>query len=312
MITSLFSIRYPIVSGGMIWASGAKLAAAVSNAGGLGLIGAGSMRPPVFSEHLAKIKTLTDKPFGVNIPLLYKYSSEIVSIALEGGVKIFFTSAGSPRMLTPMLKEHGCTVVHVTSSPELALKCQDAGCDAIVAEGFEAGGHNGRDEITTFTLIPQVVDAVKIPVIAAGGIGDGRGMYAALALGAQGVQIGTRFAATIESSLHPSFKDAIVKAGPGDTALMMRKLVPVRCLKNRFAQDIMAMEDRGADANELFAHLGEGRSRIGMFEGDMKEGELEIGQISGMVKSITTVQEVVDELVSGFAAVQARLQGVVL
>jgi len=295
-LTNLFNIQYPIVQGGMVWISGAKLAAAVSNAGGLGLIGAGSMNPELLDKHIAKAKTLTDKPFGVNIPLLYSKVEEQITIALNHGVKIFFTSAGSPKKYTQYLKEKGCVVVHVTSSPELAIKCEQAGVDAIVAEGFEAGGHNGRDEITTMALIPQVTDAVSIPVIAAGGIGDGRAIAAAFALGAKGVQLGTRFACTEESSAHANFKEAILNSSSGDTILSMKKYVPVRLLKNKFQQEVFSLEQKGATKEELISHLGKGRAKLGMLEGNMEEGELEIGQVSALMTNIPSVSELMTQL----------------
>jgi enoyl-[acyl-carrier protein] reductase II len=305
-ITALFGIRLPIVQAGMVWVSGAKLAAAASNAGALGLIGAGSMAPDLLRHHILKARSLTDKPFGVNVPLLYERSAEQIETALELGVRIFFTSAGSPKVATPRLKEKGCVVVHVTSTPELAVKCEQAGVDAVVAEGFEAGGHNGRDELTTFALIPQVVDAVRIPVIAAGGIGDGRGIAAAIALGASGVQMGTRFAATVESGAHEAFRRSIVDAGATATMLVMRKDVPVRLLKNKFYEQVAELEARGASKEELRALLGKGRARAGMAEGDLEEGELEIGQIAGLVHDVPTVADLVlrlrreyDEAVAG-------------
>ncbi|MBK25162.1 MAG: nitronate monooxygenase [Halobacteriovorax sp.] len=300
VITDLFNIEYPIIQGGMVWVSGSKLAAAVSNSGCLGLIGAGSMKPDLLKEHLIKANSLTDKPMGVNIPLLYEKAPEQIQTALDSGIRIFFTSAGSPKKYTKMLKDQGCIVVHVTSSPELALKCEAAGVDAIVAEGFEAGGHNGRDEITTMSLIPQIRDAVSIPVIAAGGIGDGRGIAAAFALGADGVQLGTRFAATKESSAHENFKRAIENAKSGDTLLTMKDLVPVRLLKNKFFQDIMTAEENCASAEELASILGKGRAKKGMLEGDLEEGELEIGQISALIKNTPTVSECVQDLINSY------------
>lgn len=296
LVSELFGIELPIIQAGMVWVSGGKLAAAASEAGALGIVGAGSMHPELLRQHLKKAKSLTKKPFAVNVPLLYSKVQEQIDIALEEGIRIFFTSAGSPKTFTSYLKDRGCTVVHVTSSPELAMKCEAAGVDAVVAEGFEAGGHNGRDEITTMVLIPQVVDAVKIPVIAAGGIGDGRGIAAAFALGANGVQIGSRFAATKESSAHDNFKEAIVKAGPGATMLSMKQLVPVRLLRNKFYDDITAMEASGASKEQLAEHLGKGRARKGMLEGDMDEGELEIGQVAGLIHDVPTVAALVTRL----------------
>lgn len=296
LINNLFKTELPIIQAGMVWVSGGKLAAAASEAGALGIIGAGSMQPDLLRQHIQKARTLTKKPLAVNIPLLYSKAQEQIDTALAEGLRIFFTSAGSPKTFTSYLKDKGCIVVHVTSSPELAQKCEAAGVDAVVAEGFEAGGHNGRDEITTMVLIPEVVDAVKIPVIAAGGIADGRGIAAAFALGAHGVQIGSRFAATKESSAHENFKNAIVNAGPGSTMLAMRKLVPVRLLKNKFYNDILALEERCASKDELNELLGKGRARKGMLEGDVVEGELEIGQVSGLIHDIPTVADLVARL----------------
>lgn len=310
-ICKLFGTRTPIVQAGMVWVSGGRLAAAASNAGALGIVGAGSMKPELLKLHLEKAKSLTQKPLGINLPLLYHGIEEQISIALEQGIRIFFTSAGSPKKYTPMLKKEGCVVVHVTSTPDLAKKCEDAGVDAVVAEGFEAGGHNGRDEITTLVLIPEVVDAVKIPVIAAGGIGDGRGIAAMMALGAQGVQLGSRFAATVESSAHDHFKQAIIEATPNSTMLSMRKLVPVRLLKNKFYDDITAMEQSGASSEELSKHLGKGRAKAGMLDGDINEGELEIGQISGLIKDIPTCQELVQRLEKEYVLTTRRLAATV-
>ena len=307
VVTQMFGVQYPIVQGGMVWVSGAKLAAAVSNAGALGLIGAGSMKPDLLRQQIIKAKTLTSKPFGINLPLLYEGAKDQIDVSLELGVKIFFTSAGSPKKFTPYLKEKGCTVVHVTSTPELAKKCEDAGVDAVVAEGFEAGGHNGRDEITTLVLIPQVVNAVKIPVIAAGGIGTGSAIAAMLALGAAGVQIGSRFAATVESSAHDNFKNAIVKSSHDATVLTMKKLVPVRLLKNKFCADVMALEDRAANKEELASLLGKGRAKRGMLEGDMDEGELEIGQVSALIKDVPTCADLVRRLVEEYRAAAQSL-----
>ena len=299
-IVKLFGVRYPIIQAGMVWVSGGKLAAAAANAGALGLIGAGSMKPELLKHHIAKAQSLTTRPFGVNLPLLYHGIEEQIAVCLDAGIRIFFTSAGSPKKYTPMLKSHGAVVVHVTSTPDLAKKCEDAGVDAVVAEGFEAGGHNGRDEITTMVLIPEVVDAVKIPVIAAGGIADGRQIAAALALGADGVQVGSRFAATVESSAHENFKNAIVQASATSTMLTMKKTVPVRLLKNKFFDEIAGLELRGASADELNAHLGKGRAKVGMLEGDMDQGELEIGQVSGMIRDIPTCQELVTRMIAEY------------
>jgi len=295
-ICKLLGTRLPLIQAGMVWVSGGKLAAAAAEAGALGLIGAGSMKPDLLRHHIQKAKSLTSKPLGVNLPLLYSGADEQIRVALELGIRIFFTSAGSPKKVTPQLKAAGCVVVHVTSSPDLARKCEDAGVDAVVAEGFEAGGHNGRDEITTMCLIPQVVDAVKIPVIAAGGIADGRAIAAALALGADGVQIGTRFAATVESSAHANFKRAIVAAGPDATMLAMKKLVPVRLIRNKFYKDVAELEARGASPEELSTLLGKGRAKLGMLDGDLDEGELEIGQVASLVRDIPTVAELVRRL----------------
>lgn len=306
-ICGLLGIDHPVIQGGMIYNSGAGLAAAVSNAGGLGLIGAGSMRPDLFGDQIRKARTLTEGIFGVNIPLLYPHSSECVDIALAEGVKIFFTSAGSPRKVIGPLKDAGCTVVHVVASPALAIKCREAGCDAIVCEGFEAGGHNGREEITTMVLVPECVAAVDIPVIAAGGIATGQQMAAALALGADGVQIGSRFAVSVESSGHGLFKQAVVDAGPGDTHLVLKAHVPVRLLKNVFRDRIAALETAGAGRDELVAELGAGRARRGMLEGDLDEGELEIGQVSGLIDDIPTVSEIMDRLLAGYDEVLRKL-----
>lgn len=283
----------------MVWVSGGKLAAAAANAGILGVIGAGSMKPDLLHHHISKAISLTDHPerLAVNVPLLYEKTKEQMEVALKLGIKIFITSAGSPKTYTSWLKDQGCIVIHATSSPELAKKCEAAGCDAVIAEGFEAGGHNGREEITTLALIPQVVDAVKIPVIAAGGIGDGRGIAAVMCLGAQGAQLGTRFVATQESSAHQNFKDAIIHANPGSTMLMMKKSVPVRLLKNKFFDEIKEMEDRGASKEELESHLGHGRAKQGMLDGDMTDGEIEIGQIASLIQNIPTVSELVEKLV---------------
>ncbi|HEY6160057.1 MAG TPA: nitronate monooxygenase [Bacteroidia bacterium] len=299
-ITSLFGVKYPIIQAGMIWCSGWELASAVSNAGGLGLIGSGSMYPEVLRDHIRKCKKATEMPFGVNVPLLYPDIDKHMQVITEEGVKIVFTSAGNPKTWTPVLKEKGITVVHVVANVKFALKCEEAGVDAVVAEGFEAGGHNGREETTTFVLIPMVRDAVKIPVIGAGGIATGRQMLAAMALGADGVQVGTRFAATEESSAHINFKNKITQTGEGDTMLSLKQLVPVRLIRNKFFMDVQMAELRGASAEELKTLLGRGRAKKGMFEGDMEEGELEIGQVSAMVKNIKPAAQVVKEMMEEF------------
>jgi len=299
-ITELFNIKYPIIQAGMIWCSGWRLASAVSNAGGLGIIGSGSMYPEVLKEHVKKCKAATDKPFAVNIPLLYPAIDQHIETIIEEKVPIVFSSAGSPKKWTPILKENGIKVVHVCASSVLAQKVEAAGCDAVVAEGFEAGGHNGREETTTMCLIPQVVDAVDIPVIAAGGIGTGKTMAAAFALGAEGVQIGSRFVASPESSGHEYFKQAVIDAKEGDTKLSMKKLVPVRLLKNKFFEEVKALEDRGAEGGELMELLGRARAKKGMFEGNLDEGELEIGQISGYIDAMKPAGEIVEEIVKEF------------
>ena len=298
-ITTLLPIKYPIIQAGMVWVSGAKLAAASANAGILGVIGAGSMKPDLLEQHILKAKSLTSHPerLAVNVPLLYEKSKEQLETALRLGIKIIITSAGSPKTYTKWLKDQGATVIHVTSSPELARKCEAAGCDAIIAEGFEAGGHNGRDEITTMVLIPQVVDAVKIPVIAAGGIVDGRGIAAAFALGAQGVQLGTRFVATIESSAHENFKQAILSSNPSSTMLMMKKHVPVRLMKNAFFNEVKKLEDQGASEEEIVSLLGHGRAKAGMLDGDMQNGEIEIGQGCSLIHDCPSVAQVVNQLI---------------
>ena len=299
-ITTLFNIRYPLIQAGMIWASGWRLASAVSNAGGLGLLGAGSMYPEVLREHIQKCKAATDKPFGVNVPLLYPDIEQLMQIIVEEKMPIVFTSAGNPKIWTGFLKEKGIKVVHVVSSSKFAKKAEDAGCDAVVAEGFEAGGHNGREETTTMVLIPAVCEAVTIPVIAAGGIATGRQMLAAMILGAEAVQIGSRFVCTPEASSHFAFKEAIVNAQEGDTQLAMKKVVPVRLLKNKFAQEIREAELRGASEEELKTILGRARAKKGMFEGDMNEGELEIGQVSAIIHDIKPAKEIVEEIVMEF------------
>lgn len=299
-ITQLFNIKYPIVQGGMIWNSGYKLASAVSNAGGLGLIGAGSMYPNVLREHIQKCKKATNKPFGVNVPMLYPNIEEIMQILVEEEVKIVFTSAGNPKTWTAFLKEHGITVVHVVSSSKFALKAQEAGVDAVVAEGFEAGGHNGREETTTMTLIPMVKEKITIPLIAAGGIATGRGMLAAMVLGADGVQMGSRFAATIESSAHDDFKKTIVNLEEGGTHLTLKELAPVRLIKNKFYNDVQELYAKCPTTDELKELLGRARAKRGMFEGDLVEGELEIGQIAGLIHDIKPVAQVVEEVMAEF------------
>ena len=299
-ITQLFNIKYPIIQGGMIWNSGYKLASAVSNAGGLGLIGAGSMYPEVLREHIQKCKKATNKPFGVNIPMLYPNIEEIMNIVVNEGVKIVFTSAGNPKTWTSFLKEKGITVVHVVSSSIFALKAQEAGVDAIVAEGFEAGGHNGRDETTTLTLIPMVKEKIQIPIIAAGGIATGRGMLAAMILGADGVQVGSRFAASVESSSHDNFKQKIISLNEGDTQLTLKELAPVRLIKNKFYQDVQDLYEKCPSKEDLAQLLGRARAKKGMFEGDMEEGELEIGQIAGLIHEILPVEQIIKEMISDF------------
>ena len=299
-ITELFKIKYPIIQGGMIWNSGYKLASAVSNAGGLGLIGAGSMYPDVLREHIQKCKKATSKPFGVNVPMLYPNIDEIMKIIVEEGVKIVFTSAGNPKTWTSFLKDNGITVVHVVSSSVFALKAQDAGVDAVVAEGFEAGGHNGREETTTLTLIPIVKEKITIPLIAAGGIASGRGMLAVMTLGADGVQVGSRFAASIESSAHDNFKETIVNVKEGGTQLTLKELAPVRLIKNKFYQDVQDLYEKCPTKEELVVLLGRARSKRGMFEGDLVEGELEIGQIAGIIHEIKPAAKIVEEMISDF------------
>lgn len=299
-ITQLFNIKYPIIQGGMIWNSGYKLAAAVSNAGGLGLIGAGSMYPEVLREHIQKCKKATDKPFGVNVPMLYPNVEEILNIIIEEGVKIVFTSAGNPKTYTSFLKEKGLTVVHVVSSTKFALKAQEAGVDAVVAEGFEAGGHNGREETTTLTLIPMVTKEVKVPVIAAGGIATGKGMHAVMILGAAGVQMGTRFVMTKESSAHDNFKNLLIDVKEGDTQLTLKELAPVRLVKNEFYNQVQKVYQEGATIEKLKEVLGRARAKKGMFEGDLIEGELEIGQIVGLINEVKSVAEIFDEVLEEF------------
>lgn len=299
-ITQLFNIKYPIIQAGMIWASGYKLASAVSNAGGLGIIGAGSMYPDVLREHIKKCKAATNNPFAVNVPMLYPNIDEIMQIIVEEGVKIVFTSAGNPKTWTAFLKEKGITVVHVVSSVKFALKAQEAGVDAVVAEGFEAGGHNGREETTTFTLIPMVKEKISIPLIAAGGIATGRGMLAAMVLGADAVQVGSRFIATPEASSHQAFKDMILNLEDGDTHLTLKELAPVRLIKNKFYNDLMALYAKGATTDDLKTLLGRARAKRGMFEGDLVEGELEVGQIAGLIREIKPAAEIVSEMITEY------------
>lgn len=295
-ITALFGIKYPIIQAGMIWASGWRLASAVSNAGGLGIIGAGSMYPEILKEHIQKCKAATDKPFGVNVPMLYPDIDKHIEIIIEEKVPVVFTSAGNPKTWTKILKDNGIKVVHVVSSSKFALKAQEAGCHAVVAEGFEAGGHNGREETTTLVLIPSVCSAVSIPVIAAGGIATGKQMLACMVLGAQGVQIGSRFVASEEASSHIKFKEAVLNAAEGDTMLSLKELTPVRLLKNKFYNDVKLAEEKCATPEELKTILGRARAKKGMFEGDMDEGELEIGQVSAIIKTIKPAAEIVEEI----------------
>lgn len=299
-ITTLFNIKYPIIQGGMIWNSGYKLASAVSNAGGLGLIGAGSMYPEILREHIQKCQKVTDKPFGVNVPLLYPNIEEVMNIIVEEGVKIVFTSAGNPKTWTSFLKERGITVVHVVSSSKFALKAQEAGADAVVAEGFEAGGHNGREETTTLTLIPMVRDKISIPLIAAGGIATGRSMLAVMVLGADGVQVGSRFAASLESSSHNNFKDSILQVEEGSTQVTLKELAPVRMIKNKFYQDLQDLYAKSPTPEDLKQLLGRARAKKGMFEGDLIEGELEIGQIAGLIHEILPARIIVANMVEEF------------
>jgi enoyl-[acyl-carrier protein] reductase II len=306
-ITQLFNIKYPIIQGGMIWNSGYKLASAVSNAGGLGLIGAGSMYPDVLREHIQKCKVATDKPFGVNVPMLYPNIEEIIQIIIDEGVKIVFTSAGNPKTWTSHLKQHGITVVHVVSSSKFALKAQEAGVDAVVAEGFEAGGHNGREETTTLTLIPMVKEQIAIPLIAAGGIATGKGMLAAMVLGADGVQMGSRFVASVESSAHENFKQTVIDSKEGDTQLTLKELAPVRLIKNKFFNDLQELYAKCPSKEDLQELLGKRRSKRGMFEGDLVEGELEIGQIAGLIHEIKPVETIFSEIVTEFEMTKSRV-----
>ena len=306
-ITQLFGIKYPIIQGGMIWCSGWELASAVSNAGGLGLIGAASMYPEVLRDHILKCQKATEKTFGVNLPLLYPDLDQHIQIIIEMGVKIVFTSAGSPKKYTSILKDNGIKVVHVISNLKFAKKSEEAGVDAIVCEGFEAGGHNGKEEITSMCLIPNVSENVHIPVIAAGGIGSGKAMLASFSLGAEGVQIGSRFVASQECSAHTNFKDAVVEAKEGDTMMSLKKLTAVRLLNNNFYQKVVEAENRGDSIEELRELLGRGRSKKGMFEGDLKEGELEIGQVSSMINEIKPVKSIIDEIISDFEIEKERI-----
>ena len=311
-ITALFKIKYPLIQGGMIWCSGWELASAVSNAGGLGLIGSGSMYPEILREQILKCQAATNHPFGVNVPLLYPNIEEHLNTIIELKVPIVFTSAGNPKAHTARLKAAGITVVHVVSSKKFALKAQDAGVDAIVAEGFEAGGHNGREETTTLCLIPSVTEAVDIPVIAAGGIGSGKAMLAAMILGADGVQVGSRFIATPESSAHVAFKERILKAEEGDTKLTLKELTPVRLLNNPFAEEIQKIYERQGTPEELAAHLGRGRAKKGMFEGDLDAGELEVGQVSAMIRSVKPAGEIVNEMIEEFNQAAQQLTNLTL
>jgi enoyl-[acyl-carrier protein] reductase II len=309
-ITQLFKIKYPIIQGGVIWNSGYKLASAVSNSGGLGLIGAGSMYPEVLREHIQKCKKVTDKPFGVNVPMLYPNIQEIMDIIVEEGVKIVFTSAGNPKTWTSFLKDNGITVVHVVSSSKFALKAQEAGVDAVVAEGFEAGGHNGREETTTLTLIPMVKENISIPLIAAGGIATGRGMLAAMVLGADGVQMGSRFVASTESSAHDNFKKTVLETGEGETQLTLKELAPVRLIKNKFFNDVQELYLKGPSKEDLENLLGKRRAKRGMFEGDLVEGELEIGQIAGLIHDIKPVEVIIKDIISEFEVAKTELKSI--
>ncbi len=308
-ITELFKIKYPIIQGGMIWCSGWELASAVSNAGGLGLIGSGSMYPDVLHEHIRKCKVATKNSFGVNLPLLYPQTEEHIDIIIKEKVKIVFTSAGNPKKYTSYFKQRGITVVHVVANVKFAKKCEESGVDAIVAEGFEAGGHNGFEETTTMTLIPMVRKAVSIPLIAAGGIASGRSMLAAMILGADGVQIGSRFAASYESSGHINFKQKIVEAQDGDTKLTLKQLIPVRLIKNKFFNEVQTAEYNGTSVEGLKKLLGHGRAKLGMFEGDVNEGELEIGQVAGMIDEIKPAAEIIQEIIKKFRNAKTQLSG---
>ena len=308
-ITELFKIKYPIIQAGMIWNSGWKLASAVSNSGGLGLLGAGSMYPDVLRQHIQKCKKATSHPFGVNVPMLYPNIEEIIQIIIEQGVKIVFTSAGNPKIHTERLKENGIKVAHVISSVKFAEKAQEAGVDAVVAEGFEAGGHNGREETTTFTLIPMVKEKIQIPLIAAGGIATGKGMLAAMVLGADGVQIGSRFVASEESSAHINFKNKVIEAEDGDTLLTLKELAPVRLLKNKFSNDVLELYKSNPSKQDLIDLLGRARAKRGMFEGDLEDGELEIGQITGLINKIQPASKIIKEIISEFNFEKNNLKG---
>ncbi len=309
-ISKLYNIKYPVIQGGMIWCSGWRLASAVSNAGGLGLIGSGSMYPEVLSEHIKKCKAATNKPFGVNLPLLYPHTEKHIDVIMKENIKIVFTSAGNPKKYTSYLQKNGIVVTHVIANVKFAKKCEKAGVDAIVAEGFEAGGHNGYEETTTMALIPAVRQAVTLPVIAAGGIATGRAMLAAFSLGAEGVQIGSRFAASLESSAHDNFKEKIIDAQDGDTRLTLKQLVPVRLIKNRFVEKVQKAEYSGASVDELLTLLGKGRAKSGMFDGDVDEGELEIGQISSLIDKIEPVSEIMKEIVAEFEIAKNQISNI--
>lgn len=311
-ICDLFGVKYPIIQGGMVWCSGWKLASAVSNCGGLGLLGAGSMHPDVLTEHIQKMRTATDKPWGVNVPLLYPEIDRLMEILIRENVKIVFTSAGSPKKWTALLKSHGITVVHVISSTAFARKCEEAGVDAVVAEGFEAGGHNGKEESTTLTLIPNVATQCKLPLIAAGGIASGKAMAAAIALGAEGVQIGSRFAVSKESSAHELFKQCVRDSEEGSTMLVLKKIAPTRLIKNEFYEQVKSLEDNGATVESLKELLGKGRAKKGIFEGDLKEGELEIGQISSMLNKEESVADIFQDIISDYNATISKYTNITM
>ncbi len=306
-ITELFKIQYPIIQAGMIWCSGWELASAVSNAGGLGLIGSGSMTPEILTIHIKKCKLATNKPFGVNVPLMFPYANDFIKIIIDEQVKIVFTSAGNPSKYTSILKEKGVTVVHVVANIKSAKKCQEVGVDAIVAEGFEAGGHNGKEETTTMVLIPMIKEVVSIPVIAAGGIGTGRQMLAAMALGADGVQIGSRFVASVESSAHQNFKNKIIDVKDGDTLLTLKKIAPVRLIKNKFYYEIEQKQNKGASIEELSDLLGRGRAKKGMFEGNEDDGELEIGQVAGLINEIKPASQIINDIMNEYFLLKEEL-----